>query len=101
MKNELIHTLTESFESHAQETELGKGGQREITTHNAREQTMHHEPHISQEHVANNEAVRQTLLGRGIRPENLPPDEDVKKAERRLTSAEKKAIDNLDGLEEQ
>jgi DNA-damage-inducible protein D len=72
----------------------------EITIHNAREQAMNREQLISQEHVTNNEAVRQTLLSRGIRPESLPPAEDVKKVERRLTSAEKKAIKNPDGLEE-
>lgn len=72
----------------------------EITIHNAREQAMRHEPQISQEHVTNNKAVRQTLIDRGIRPESLPPAEDVKKVERRLTSAEKKAIKNPDGLEE-
>ncbi|WP_295513427.1 DNA damage-inducible protein D, partial [Thiolapillus sp.] len=55
----------------------------EITIHNAREQNMRSEPKISQEHVTNNQAVRQTLLGRGIRPETLPPEEDVKKVERR------------------
>lgn len=37
---------------------------------------------------------------RGIRPESLPPAEDVKKVERRLTSDEKKALKNPDGLEE-
>lgn len=73
----------------------------EITIHNAREKTMSREPEISQEHVTNNEAVRQTLLSRGIRPEALPPAEDVKKVERRLTSAQKKAIKNPDGLEEE
>ena len=31
----------------------------------------------------------RTLLERGIRPESLPPAEDVKKAERRLTSEKK------------
>lgn len=72
----------------------------EITIHNAREQSMDREPQIAREHVTNNEAVRQTLLNRGIRPESLPPAEDVKKVERRLTSAEKKAIKNPDGLEE-
>lgn len=70
----------------------------EITIHNAREQIMSHELQISQEHVANNKAVRQTLLSRGIRPESLPPAEDVKKVERRLTSAEKKALKSPDGL---
>jgi DNA-damage-inducible protein D len=61
---------------------------------------MQSEPQVSQEHVTNNEAVRQTLLSRGIRPESLPPAEDVKKVERRLTSAEKKALKNPEGLEE-
>ena len=73
----------------------------EITNHNAREQAMNQERQISQEHVTNNEAVRKTLLDRGIRPESLPPAEDVKKVEPRLTSAEKKEIKNPDGLEEQ
>jgi len=71
----------------------------EITIHNAREQAMQSEPQISQEHVTNNQAVRQTLLNRGIRPESLPPAEDVKKVARRLASAEKKALKNPDGLE--
>lgn len=51
----------------------------EITIHNARTQQMQSEQQISSEHVTNNEAVRQTLLNRGIRPENLLPEEDVKK----------------------
>ncbi|MFY0663485.1 MAG: DNA damage-inducible protein D [Natronospirillum sp.] len=72
----------------------------EITIHNARERAMSREQQISQEHVTNNEAVRQTLLSRGIRPENLPPAEDVKKVERRLDSASKKALKNPDGLDE-
>jgi DNA-damage-inducible protein D len=38
-------------------------------------------------------------LGTGIRPEGLPPAKDVKKVERRLTSDEKKALENLDKLE--
>lgn len=64
----------------------------EITIHNARTNNMRSEPQISQEHVTNNAAVRQTLLNRGIRPESLPPAEDVKKVERRLTSDTKKAL---------
>ena len=71
----------------------------EITIHNARTQSMSSEPQISQEHVTNNQAVRQTLLSRGIRPESLPPAEDVKKVERRLSSAEKTVGKNPDGLE--
>jgi DNA-damage-inducible protein D len=71
----------------------------EITIHNAREHQMRSEPRISREHVTNNQAVRETLLSRGIRPESLPPAEDVKKVERRLTSEEKKALKNPDRLE--
>ncbi len=71
----------------------------EITIHNARVNNMRSEPQISGEHVANNQAVRQTLLNRGIRPETLPPAEDVKKVERRLSSDEKKALQNPETLE--
>ena len=72
----------------------------EITIHNAREKTLQSEPQISSEHVTNNQAVRNTLLERGIRPERLPPAEDVKKVERRLTSAKKKVLKHAPGLEE-
>ncbi len=71
----------------------------EITIHNARAQNMQSEPQISREHVTNNQAVRETLLSRGIRPESLPPQEDVKKVERRLVSEDKKAIKNPDGID--
>ena len=60
---------------------------------------MSSEPQISREHVTNNQAVRDTLLNRGIRPESLPPAEDVKKVERRMSSEEKKALKNPDTLE--
>ena len=71
----------------------------EITIHNARSNDMRREAEISDEHVTNNAAVRETLLNRGIRPESLPPSEDVKKVERRLSSDEKKALKNPDSLE--
>jgi DNA-damage-inducible protein D len=70
----------------------------EITIFNAREHGMTSESEISQEHVTNNLAVRNTLLERGIRPETLPPAEDVKKVERRLASEEKKTLKNPDAL---
>lgn len=71
----------------------------EITIHNARAHGMSSEPQISREHVTNNQAVRDTLLNRGIRPESLPPAEDVRKVERRMTTEEKKALKNPDTLE--
>lgn len=70
----------------------------EITIHNARSQLFSTEQQFSNEHVANNKAVRNTLLNRGIRPESLPPAEDVKKVERRLTSETKKSLRNPKSL---
>ncbi len=49
---------------------------------------------IEKEHIENNTAVRKIMLERGLPPENLPPAEDVKKVERRLSSEEKKALKN-------
>ncbi len=72
----------------------------EITIFNARKHGMKSERQISTEHITNNKAVRKTLLERGIRPETLPPVEDVKKVERRLASEEKKSLKNPDGLSE-
>ena len=71
----------------------------EITIHNARQHRMQTEAAISSEHVTNNKAVRQTLLGRGIQPENLAPAEDVRKVERRLAAADKKSLDKPDALD--
>lgn len=63
----------------------------EITIFNAKQNQMSTEDQISHEHVTNNSAVRSTLLSRGIVPENLPPEEDVKKVERKLSSETKKS----------
>jgi DNA-damage-inducible protein D len=71
----------------------------EITIFNARQHLMGTESAISSEHITNNKAVRDTLLSRGIRPESLPPVEDVKKVERRLLSEDKKALKKPDALD--
>ncbi len=70
----------------------------EITIFNTHEHDMKSESAISQEHVTNNQAVRNTLLERGIRPESLPAAEDVKKVERQLASDEKKSLKNAGSL---
>lgn len=72
----------------------------EITIHNAREHSMTREQQISSEHVTNNEAVRKTLLSRGIRPETLPAAEDVKKVERRVAADDKKSVAAPAGLDD-
>ncbi|MCW2295000.1 DNA-damage-inducible protein D [Pseudomonas sp. BIGb0408] len=71
----------------------------EITIFNSRENHLDSESKISHEHITNNEAVRNTLLERGIRPERLAPAEDVKKIERRLRSERKKGLKNPDALD--
>ncbi len=71
----------------------------EITIFNARQHQMDSEGDISQEHVTNNQAVRNTLLERGIRPEHLPAAEDVKRVERRIATADKKSLKNPDPLD--
>lgn len=62
----------------------------ELTSHNVIEKDLNNQSSISNEHVDNNKAVREILLKRGVRPEALPPAEDVKKLERRLYSDGKK-----------
>ncbi len=68
----------------------------EITTFSINRDSLATERAITNEHVKNNTDVRSLLGQRNIRPENLPPAEDVKKVERRLKSEEKKLprIDN-------
>ena len=62
----------------------------EVTNMQVKQQDLNAEPDITREHVKNNEDVRKILTDRNIRPEALPPAEDVKKVERRMKSDEKK-----------
>ena len=70
----------------------------EITIFNAKENDMKTEGQISKEHITNNKSVRKTLISRGITPENLPPEEDINKVDRKLKSDEKKTLKNPDRL---
>lgn len=62
----------------------------EMTNHNVRQADLQGEPSITREHVQNNLSVREMLGQRGIKPEQLPPEEDIKKLERRVKTEEKK-----------
>lgn len=62
----------------------------EMTNHNVQQDSLHGEPAITHEHVKNNESVRDMLGQRGIQPERLAAEEDLKKLERRVKSDEKK-----------
>jgi DNA-damage-inducible protein D len=50
---------------------------------------------ISKEHVENNLAVRKMLKERGVKPEELPPAEDVAKVKRRLATDDKKVLKDV------
>jgi len=61
----------------------------EMTNHNVGEKNLYGEQPITREHVQNNQTVREMLGKRGIKPEELPPAEDIKKLERRISANEK------------
>ena len=61
----------------------------EMTNYNVEEKDLHGEQRITVEHIQNNQSVREMLGRRGIKPENLPPAEDIKKVERRMAKEEK------------
>lgn len=63
-----------------------------MTSVNVQQKDLRGKVGIEKEHIDNNSAVRDMLLDRGIRPENLPGDEDIKKVERRLKAEEKKIL---------
>lgn len=62
----------------------------EITSFNTKKNNLRGEGAITGEHVKNNRDVRDLLGKSGIKPELLPPEEDIKKLERRLNSEGKK-----------
>lgn len=64
----------------------------EMTGLNVQNKDLKGQTKIEKEHVDNNLAVRNMLTQRGIVPENLPPAEDVKKLQRKLSSEEKKVL---------
>ncbi|UOU99385.1 DNA damage-inducible protein D [Chryseobacterium daecheongense] len=64
----------------------------ELTSHNVVEKELNGDSQITNEHIENNLAVRKMLGERGVKPENLPALEDVKKVQRKLESDEKKIL---------
>lgn len=66
----------------------------EITNFNVNKNNLQGEADISKEHIKNNKDIRQVLINNNIFPEALPPEEDVKKLERRVKKDEKQLADN-------
>lgn len=67
----------------------------ELTSHNVVEKDLQGHSPIAQEHIENNQAVRKMLIERGVRPEALPPAEDIKKVGRRIENEDKKILKDL------
>jgi DNA-damage-inducible protein D len=66
----------------------------EMTNYNVEQDNLRGERAITDEHVQNNVSVRDMLGQRGIKPEALAAEEDLKKLERRVKSEEKKLAKN-------
>ena len=56
----------------------------EMTNYNVESKDLQGERPITREHIQNNKSVRDMLGQRGIKPEDLPPAEDIKKIERKV-----------------
>lgn len=61
----------------------------EITNFNVEKENLQGEQSITGEHQLNNADVRELLVRRGIVPEEIPAEEDLKKLERRVGKQEK------------
>lgn len=61
----------------------------EITNYNVKKNNLKGEGNITNEHLKNNKDVRSLLGKSGIKPENLPAEEDIKKLERRVKTFDK------------
>ena len=70
----------------------------EMTNYNVEEKDLQGESAITVEHVENNTSVRDMLGQRGIKPEDLPASEDIKKLERRVKREEKKLAEQAGKL---
>jgi DNA-damage-inducible protein D len=71
----------------------------EMTSHNVKAKDLRSERAITSDHVDNNRELRQAMGRRGIKPEELPADEDVRKLERRLQAEQKKLPGQVSRLE--
>ena len=66
----------------------------EMTNVNVQAKDLYGQSPIEKEHIDNNTAVRDMLLQRGIKPEQLSPDEDIKKVQRRVNKDNEKTLKN-------
>lgn len=69
-----------------------------MTSHNTESKDLCGVKQIGDEHLQNNRSVRGTLVKRGIKPEDLPPEEDAKKLKRRVEADERKLRQGAPGF---
>lgn len=67
----------------------------EITNFNVKKNDLKGETTITTEHIKNNADIRSLLGKSGIKPEELPAEEDIKKLERRVKSADKEIVKRI------
>lgn len=71
----------------------------EITNYNVKARDLYGEQPITNEHIKNNSEVRELLGKSGIKPEELAPEEDIKKLERRVRANDKKLAQSTQKIE--
>jgi DNA-damage-inducible protein D len=71
----------------------------EITNYNVKNNDLYGEVSITHEHIKNNAEVRDLLGKSGIKPEELAPEEDLKKLERRVRANDKKLAQSTQKIE--
>ncbi len=62
----------------------------EITDFNVKKEDLQGEHKITREHVKNNADIRKLLAKSDIKPEELPPEEDIQKLQRKVKADEEK-----------
>lgn len=72
----------------------------EITNFNVKKADLKGEQKITDEHIKNNQDVRALLSKNNIQPENLPPEQDIKKLERAVKSDDKKLLKDIKKLKQ-
>jgi len=73
----------------------------ELTSHNVVEKDLLGEHLITKEHTDNNQAVRRILKERGVKPEDMPSEDDVKIIQRKIEGEGKKVLKDVKKMKKQ
>jgi DNA-damage-inducible protein D len=64
----------------------------QLTHFNINQKNLEGEENIGEEHATNNNEIREMLVRRGAKPEQLPTEDDLKKVERQLKTSDRKLL---------